>query len=94
MTPNQILKTFRRDRDMTHEQMAELFGLTRARLSQYESGSPIPPDRIQEWANNNRLPDWARGMAYQMWLASLEQQHSAIGDQISQLEHLVAARTC
>jgi transcriptional regulator with XRE-family HTH domain len=92
MTPNQILKKFRRNRDMTHEQMAELFGLTRARLSQYESGSPIPPDRIREWANNNRLPDWARNMAYQMWLASLEQQYSAIGDQMQQLGQLVTDR--
>jgi len=89
MTPNQVLKQFRRERELTHEQMAEVLGLTRARLSQYESGDSIPAERIREWSNSSKLPDWARHMAYQMWLAWLEQQHVAIGEQIEALSHVV-----
>ncbi len=89
MTPNQILKKFRRDRECTLEQIAELLGLTRARLSQYESGDAIPVGRIREWSNASHLPEWARNMAYQMWLASLEQAHDALGEQLEALSDLV-----
>ena len=85
MTPNQILKKFRREREFTHEQMAEILGLTRARLSQYESGDPIPAERIREWSNSSRLPTWALSMADQMWLAVLEQQQADIRNQIEVL---------
>ncbi len=57
MTSNQILKKFRRKREYTLEQMAELLGLTRARLSQYESGDAIPVGRIREWSNALHLPE-------------------------------------
>ena len=89
MTPNQVLKQFRRQRELTHEQMAEILGLTRARFSQYENGDSIPAERIREWSNSSKLPEWARHMAYQMWLAWLEQQHAAIGEQIAALSQVV-----
>lgn len=90
MTPGQILKRTRKEREMTLEQMAETFGLTRARLNQYETSDSIPPDRIRDWANNPRLPEWARALAYQLWLATLEQQYATIGEQMTQLGQLVA----
>ena len=89
MTPNQVLKQFRRERELTHEQMAEVLGLTRARLSQYERGDSIPAERFREWSNSSRLPEWTRHMAYRMWLAWLEQQHAAIGEQIVALSQVV-----
>ncbi len=91
MTPGQILKRARREREMTLEQMAEVFGLTRARINQYETSSQmIPPERIKDWANDPRLPEWARALAYQLWLASLEQQYATIGEQMQVLGQLVA----
>jgi transcriptional regulator with XRE-family HTH domain len=90
MTPNQILKQVRKERDLTTEQMAEIFGLTRARWSQFEQGDPMPIERIKGWATDARLPDWAREFARQLWLASLEQQHVALGEQIEQLGVLVS----
>lgn len=89
MTPNQILRNVRREREMSQEQMADLLGLTRARLNQYELRDSIPPERIKDWSNNGRLPDWVKNMAYQMWLASLEQQHAAINEQIQELGTLI-----
>lgn len=90
MNTGQILKQIRRDRNMTLEQMAETFGLTRARLNQYETGDTIPAERIREWANNERLPDWARNLAYQLWLASLEQRQASMGEEMQQLGQLVS----
>jgi transcriptional regulator with XRE-family HTH domain len=90
MTPNQILKQVRRERDITLEQMAEIFGLTRARWSQFEQGDPMPIDRIRDWAENPRLPAWARDLAVRMWLAAIEQQHEALSEQIEQLGTLVS----
>lgn len=94
MTPGQILKKARREREMTLEQMAEVLGLTRARINQYEtSDQQIPADRIKEWVNNPRLPDWARNLAYQLWLGTLEQQHETLGEQMTQLGQLLSDRT-
>ncbi len=93
MTPNQILKKFRREREYTLEQMAELLGLTRARLSQYENGDAIPVGRIRDWSNAPQLPEWARNMAYQMWLATLEQVHDALGKQLEALSDQVRQGT-
>lgn len=90
MSPNQLLKQVRRDRNLTLEAMAETLGMTTQRLSQWERGDSIPPERIQIWANDKRLPEWARALAYQLWLASLEQQYGAIGEQMQVLGQLVA----
>ena len=93
MSPNQILKQTRRDLGLTLESMAETLGMTTQRLSQWERGDEIPAERIKGWANNARLPHWARNLAYQLWLESLEQQHAAIGDQMQELGQLVAEHT-
>ena len=93
MSPNQILKQTRRDLGLTLESMAETLGMTTQRLSQWERGDEIPAERIKGWANNARLPDWARNLAYQLWLESLEQQHAEIGDQMQELGQLVAEHT-
>ncbi len=90
MSPNQIFKQVRRDRNLTLEAMAETLGMTTQRLSQWERGDSIPAERIRDWANNPRLPEWARSMAYQLWLATLEQQYGAIGEQMTALGQLVA----
>jgi hypothetical protein len=89
MTPNQILKQTRRFHEMTMEQMAQILGLTTQRISQLEKGDAIPVDRIRDWARSSQLPDWASRMADQMWLAALEQQHAAIGEQIAALSQVV-----
>lgn len=85
MTPNQVLKRTRRFREMTLSQMAECLGLTTQRISQMERGDPIPVERIYEWSNSPGLPEWAHRMAYEMWLAVLEQQQLVIGEQIEVL---------
>ena len=48
----------------------------------------MPIERINEWALNSDLPDWARDPG-QLWLASLEQQHAALGEQMEQMGVLV-----
>jgi transcriptional regulator with XRE-family HTH domain len=90
--PYQVLKQTRRDRNMTMEQLAETLGLTTQRISQFERGATVPLQRIREWAGDQKLPDWARAMAKQMWLAALEQQYTAIGEQIAALSRVVATR--
>jgi transcriptional regulator with XRE-family HTH domain len=89
MTPNQIIRKTRREREMSGEELAEVLGLTRARLSQYENGDPIPPERVQAWLDNKQLPDWARTMCLQIWHASIEQQHQTLSDQINALGDLL-----
>ena len=69
--------------------MAEVFGLTRARWSQFEQGDPMPIERIKNWATDTHLPEWAREFARQLWLASLEQQHNFLGEQIETLGALL-----
>lgn len=89
MTPNQLLKATRRERDLTQDDMADALGISTARINQFEKGESIPLDRIRDWCSNPRLPDWARHMAEQMWYATLEQQHQSIGDQIAALGELL-----
>ena len=90
MSTGQILKQIRRERNLTDEQIAEIFGLTRARWNQYAQGQPIPIERIHEWARRSDLPDWARALVYQLWLSMLEAQHTALGEQMQELGALVS----
>ncbi len=89
MGTGQILKQVRRERDLTDEQIAQVFGLTRARWNQYAQGQPIPIERIREWAGRSDLPDWARTLVCQLWLAMLEAQHAALGEQMQELAEMV-----
>ncbi|MGV0974476.1 MAG: hypothetical protein ACOYBO_00950 [Azonexus sp.] len=90
MGTGQILKTLKRERNLSDDDIANIFGLTPARWNQYLQGQPIPIERIHEWALKPALPDWARLLVNQLWLASLEQQYTTIGEQIEQLGTLVS----
>lgn len=90
MNTGQILKTLRRERDLTDDQIAQVFGLTRARWNQYAQGQPIPIERIREWSRKSDLPDWARTLVNQLWMATLETKFSELGDQMQELATVVS----
>lgn len=92
VTSNQILKKTRRDREMTLSAMCDILGVSNQRISQWENGAPVPLERICEWANDERLPDWARAMAHQMWLAAIQQDYARIGTQIADLQKQLATQ--
>jgi len=66
--------------------MCDVLGVSNQRVSQWENGDPIPLERIREWALDDRLPDWARVMVHQMWLAAIQQDQVRIGMQIADLQ--------
>jgi len=89
MTPQYILKQTRRERDMTLGQIAEMLDTSNQRVSQWEQGDAIPVERIRAWANEKRFPEWVHNMAWQMWLAHLEQQHTALGEQMDEVRQSI-----
>jgi transcriptional regulator with XRE-family HTH domain len=92
MRTAQILKSCRRDHNLSDDDIAQVFGLTRQRWNHYANGQPIPQERLIEWAARTDLPDWARHLIDRLWLAALEEQHANIGRQLQQLGTLIAER--
>ncbi len=92
MDAGQVLVKFRQTHDLTDDQLAEVLGLTRARWNQYEHGEPVPLARIHAWVLRPGLPDWARQLVNELWLAALRQQQHAIGEHLQQLRGLLAER--
>jgi transcriptional regulator with XRE-family HTH domain len=90
MGTGQILKTLKRERNLSDDDIATIFGLTRARWNQYLQGQPIPIERIRAWSRQPDLPDWARILVNQLWLATIEAQFVSIGEQIQELGTVVA----
>lgn len=92
MDTSEVLIQFRQQYDLTDDELAEVLGLTRARWNQYEHREPIPLERIHAWVLKPNLPDWARQLVNELWLAHIRQQHQAVGEQLQQLRGLLAAR--
>ncbi len=90
MSHGQILKAFRLEHDLTNEQIAEMFGMTRARWNQYEHGDSIPLARIREMADNKRLPEHAQKLVMQLWLSTLEAQFALLGEHMQELGEMVS----
>ncbi len=85
-TIGQILRKTRCDHKLTLAQVSDILGVSNQRVSQWEGGADIPLERIREWASDDRLPDWARVMVHQMWLAAVQQDQARIGSQIADLQ--------
>ena len=85
MTPAQILRKSRRDRNVTLATMAEWLGTSNQRVSQWESGDAIPAERVSAWIKDETLPDWVRQMAREIEIAALWAEHAALGARIDQL---------
>ena len=91
MSQSLILRKTRRDHEKTLAQMAEWLGTSNQRVSQWESGEPIPAERVNAWIKDETLPDWVRQMARDLEVASLREAHQAIGLRIERLEQATPA---
>ncbi len=85
-TPSLLLRQIRRERNLTLEQMANALDTSKQRISQIENGSPVPFDRIRDWAENSRYEGWVQRMAYQLWVAYLQLETSSIQASINELK--------
>ena len=90
MTPQHILQKTRRELGMKLSQMAEALDTSNQRVSQWENGDSIPIERIKAWATEERFnQEWIRYMAWQMWFAYIKRAHTALGEQMQELQHAI-----
>lgn len=86
MNQSQLITKARRDNDVTLEALGEMFGCTRQRIYQVEAGvNTLPTERVQVLATNSDAPEWARDLAFQLWLINVTDDYA---DMFAQLEKL------
>lgn len=66
MTPL-LLHDARKANGLTLDQLADIFQVTKQRVFQWESGDPIPEERLQAVAANPEAPLWLRQLALKIW---------------------------
>lgn len=89
MTPNQLLRKARKAHDLTLAEMAELLDTSNQRVHQWENGDPIPQERIDNWTKNQDLPEWVRGMAFDIAIASVRQVIEVSSERLNDLENRI-----
>ncbi len=86
MDQQKLLLKARHDHGLTLEALGDLFGCTKQHIYQVEQGiTTLSSDRIQVLATNRKAPEWARALAFQLWVLSLTDDYAEMGEQ---LEHL------
>jgi transcriptional regulator with XRE-family HTH domain len=86
----QLLIKARRDHDMTLEAFGGLFECTKQHIYQIEQGiTTLSSDRIQVLASNTKAPEWARSLAFQLWLLILTNDYAEMFAQLETLRRIV-----
>jgi len=90
MNQQQIIIKARAENNVTLAQLGELFDCTAARIQQVEKGvNTLPLARIQILAGNRQAPEWARSLAYQLWLIVLMDDYAEMFKQLEKLGRVV-----
>ena len=90
MNQQQLLIKARRDHDMTLEALGDLFGCTKQHIYQIEQGiTTLSAERIQVLASNTKAPEWARSLAFQLWLLILMNDYAEMFAQLETLRRIV-----
>ena len=77
MTPS-LLHDARKANGLTLDQLANIFQVTKQRVFQWESGDPIPEERLQAVAANPEAPLWLRQLALNLWHANIKARHARL----------------
>jgi len=90
MNQAKLIRAARQDNDVTLEALGEMFGCTRQRIYQVEAGVNILPiERVQILATNNDAPQWARALAFQLWLLIVKDDYAIMFAQLEKLSDLL-----
>jgi len=90
MNQQQLIIKARAENNVTLAQLGELFDCTAARIQQVEKGvNTLPLERIQILVNHKAAPDWARALAFQLWLIVLMDDYAEMFKQLERLSQAV-----
>ena len=78
-----LMKISRLKQKATLDDLSNLLGLSKQRLSQFENGEAVPIERLKEWARNETLPAWVRLMAYEMWTTAIPAELEQLAEKIN-----------
>jgi len=71
---------------VTLEALGEMFGCTRQRIYQVEAGVNIlPTERVLILATNKDAPEWARHLAFQLWVLNIADDYAEMFKQLELL---------
>ena len=90
MNQQQIIIKAREENNVTLAQLGELFDCTAARIQQVEKGlNNLPIERIEILASNKHAPEWARNLAFQLWMLCLIDDYAEIFTQLEKLRGML-----
>jgi len=90
MDQSQLIIKARHDHGATLEELGELFDCTKQRIQQVEKGvHDLPVERIEILASNKHAPEWARNLAFQLWMLCLIDDYAEIFAQLETLRRIV-----
>ncbi|HLE30373.1 MAG TPA: helix-turn-helix transcriptional regulator [Anaerolineales bacterium] len=90
LNQSQLIIKARSDHGATLEQLGELFDCTKQRIQQVEKGvHDLPIERIEILASNKHAPEWARNLAFQLWMLCLIDDYAEMFAQLETLGRIV-----
>jgi transcriptional regulator with XRE-family HTH domain len=90
MNQSNLIRAARRDNDVTLEALGEMFGCTRQRIYQVEAGvNTLPTERVQILATDSAAPEWARDLAFKLWLLNVMDDYAEMFAQLEKLRGLL-----
>jgi len=90
MNQSQLIIKARRDHDVTLAELGELFDCTKQYIQQVEKGiNEFPAERIEILASNTKAPEWARTLAFRLWLLVLINDYAQIFAQLETLKKML-----
>jgi len=90
MNQSKLITKARRDHDVTLAELGKLFDCTKQYIQQVEKGiNEFPAERIQILASNAKAPEWARNLAFQLWMLCLIDDYAEMFVQLETLRRIV-----
>ena len=90
MNQSQLISKARRDHDVTLAEFGELFDCTKQYVQMVEKGRhEFPAERIRILASNTKAPEWARNLAFQLWMLCLIDDYAEMFAQLETLRRIV-----
>lgn len=89
-THAQLISQARRDHGTTLEEFAAMCSCSKQYIHQVEIGDTnLSIERIQALASNSATPEWARRLAFQLWLVIVTNDYAQMGAQLEELRVLL-----
>jgi transcriptional regulator with XRE-family HTH domain len=86
----QLISQARRDHGTTLEEFAAMCSCSKQYIHQVEIGDTnLSIERIQALASNSAAPEWARRLAFQLWLVIVTTDYAQMGAQLEELRVLL-----